>query len=100
MRGGLETVLPRVQEIVGDVRARGDEALLDWSERLDGERPELRVRGARLEAARLDDDVLAAEGQIAVHAAVDVDELWNLLSPLKAAGASSILVLPVERLVP
>ena len=43
---------------------------------------------------------LAAEGQIAVHSAVDVDELWNLLSPLKAAGASSILVLPVERLVP
>jgi ATP phosphoribosyltransferase len=43
---------------------------------------------------------LAAEGQIAVHAAVDVDELWNPLSPLKAAGASSILVLPIERLVP
>lgn len=43
---------------------------------------------------------LAAEGQIAVHAAVDVDEVWNLLAPLKAAGASSILVLPVERLVP
>jgi ATP phosphoribosyltransferase len=43
---------------------------------------------------------LADEGQIAVHAAVDVDELWNLLAPLKAAGASSILVLPVERLVP
>lgn len=43
---------------------------------------------------------LAEEGQIAVHAAVDADDLWNLLSPLKAAGASSILVLPVERLVP
>lgn len=43
---------------------------------------------------------LADEGQIAVHAAVDVDDLWKLLSPLKAAGASSILVLPVERLVP
>jgi ATP phosphoribosyltransferase len=43
---------------------------------------------------------LAAAGQIAVHAAVDVDEVWNLLPPLKAAGASSILVLPVERLVP
>jgi ATP phosphoribosyltransferase len=43
---------------------------------------------------------LADEGQIAVHAAVDVDELWNLLAPLKAAGASSILVLPIERLVP
>ena len=36
----------------------------------------------------------------AVHAAVDADEIWNLLTPLKAAGASSILVLPVERLVP
>ncbi len=43
---------------------------------------------------------LADEGQIAVHAAVDVDQLWSLLSPLKSAGASSILVLPVERLVP
>ena len=43
---------------------------------------------------------LAEEGQIAIHAAVDVDDVWNLLSPLKAAGASSILVLPVERLVP
>jgi ATP phosphoribosyltransferase len=42
---------------------------------------------------------LADPGQIAVHAAVDADEIWNLLAPLKAAGASSILVLPVERLV-
>src|SRR5204862_5166006 len=43
---------------------------------------------------------LAEEGQIAVHAAVDVGEIWSLLPALKAAGASSILVLPVERLVP
>ena len=43
---------------------------------------------------------LADEGQIAVHAAVDVDEVWHLLAPLKQAGASSILVLPVERVVP
>jgi ATP phosphoribosyltransferase len=43
---------------------------------------------------------LAAEGQVAVHAAVDSDDVWNLLPALKAAGASSILVLPVERLVP
>jgi ATP phosphoribosyltransferase len=42
---------------------------------------------------------LAEPGQVAVHAAVDADDLWNLLAPLKAAGASSILVLPVERLV-
>jgi ATP phosphoribosyltransferase len=43
---------------------------------------------------------LAEPGQIAVHAAVDVDDVWDLLAPLKAAGASSILVVPVERLVP
>jgi len=43
---------------------------------------------------------LAEPGQIAVHAAVPVDEIWDLLPPLKAAGASSILVVPVERLVP
>jgi ATP phosphoribosyltransferase len=43
---------------------------------------------------------LADDGQIAVHAAVDVAEIWTVLPALKAAGASSILVLPVERLVP
>jgi ATP phosphoribosyltransferase len=43
---------------------------------------------------------LAEPGQIAVHAAVDADDIWDLLPPLKAAGASSILVVPIERLVP
>jgi ATP phosphoribosyltransferase len=43
---------------------------------------------------------LADEGEIAVHAAVDADDVWSLLPALKAAGASSILVVPVERLVP
>jgi ATP phosphoribosyltransferase len=43
---------------------------------------------------------LADEGQIAVHAAVDVGDIWTLLPALREAGASSILVLPVERLVP
>jgi ATP phosphoribosyltransferase len=43
---------------------------------------------------------LAEPGQIAVHAAVPVDEIWDLLPRLKAVGASSILVVPVERLVP
>jgi len=42
---------------------------------------------------------LAESGQVAVHAAVEADDVWDLLAPLKAAGASSILVLPVERLV-
>ena len=65
MREGLEAVLPRVLEIVGDVRARGDEALLAWTERLDGERPQLRVAQERLGAARLDDEVLAAVRELA-----------------------------------
>jgi len=61
MRGtALDEVLPRVAEIVGDVRSRGDEGLLDWTEQLDGERRALRVAEDELEAARIDDDVLAA----------------------------------------
>jgi ATP phosphoribosyltransferase len=43
---------------------------------------------------------LAEPGKIAVHAAVPADDIWDLLPPLKAAGASSILVVPVERLIP
>jgi histidinol dehydrogenase len=62
----LDDVLPRVAEIVGDVRERGDEALLDWTERLDGERPPLRVAGEQLETARL-----AAEALEAVRALAD-----------------------------
>ena len=42
---------------------------------------------------------LADEGEIAVHAAVEADEIWNLLPVLRDAGATSILVLPIERLV-
>ena len=62
MRGAaLEQLLPRVAEIVDDVRARGDAALLDWTERLDGERPQsLRVPGEALAAAELEPDVLAS----------------------------------------
>lgn len=61
MRGaGLEEALPEAASIVADVRDRGDAALLDWSERLDGERPALRVAAARLASARVGEDVLAA----------------------------------------
>src|SRR5918993_1458177 len=41
---------------------------------------------------------LAEPGHVAVHAAVEADDVWNLLAPLKAAGASSILVLPAALL--
>jgi histidinol dehydrogenase len=70
MRGaGLEEVLPRVAEIVADVRARGDEGLLDWTEQLDGERRALRVPQEQLDAARLDGDVLAAVRALAAAVA-------------------------------
>ena len=42
---------------------------------------------------------LADEGEIAVHAAVDADDVWTLLPILREAGATSILVLPIERLI-
>ena len=42
---------------------------------------------------------LAHEGMIAIHAVVDADAVWSLLPRLKAAGASGILVLPIEKIV-
>jgi ATP phosphoribosyltransferase len=42
---------------------------------------------------------LADEGEIAVHAAVDAGDVWELLPVLRDAGATSILVLPIERLI-
>ena len=43
---------------------------------------------------------LARPGMHAVHAVVDRHQVVELLGPLRAAGASSILVLPIENLVP
>jgi ATP phosphoribosyltransferase len=43
---------------------------------------------------------LAHPGMIAIHAVVGADDVWDLLPRLKAAGASGILVLPIEKLVP
>ncbi|MDA8202743.1 MAG: ATP phosphoribosyltransferase [Chloroflexi bacterium] len=42
---------------------------------------------------------LARGDMVAVHAVVNGDELWGLLGSLKAAGASGILVLPIELLI-
>jgi ATP phosphoribosyltransferase len=41
---------------------------------------------------------LAANGMVAVHALVAAAEVWRLLPQLEAAGASSILIVPVERM--
>ncbi len=43
---------------------------------------------------------LAHKGMIAIHAVVGSDEVWGLLPRLKAAGASGILVLPIEKILP
>jgi ATP phosphoribosyltransferase len=43
---------------------------------------------------------LADPTMIAVHAVVDADKIWALLGPLKAVGATSILVMPIEKLIP
>jgi ATP phosphoribosyltransferase len=43
---------------------------------------------------------LAHTGMIAIHSVVEADAIWGLLPRLRAAGASGILVLPIEKLVP
>lgn len=61
MRRSFDEAIATVSPIVADVRARGDRALLAWTERLDGPRPGgLLVSADRIDAARVDDDVLVA----------------------------------------
>jgi ATP phosphoribosyltransferase len=43
---------------------------------------------------------LAHAGMIAIHSVVGSDDVWGLLPRLKSAGASGILVLPIEKIVP
>jgi ATP phosphoribosyltransferase len=43
---------------------------------------------------------LAHAGMIAIHSVVGADEVWGLLPRLKDAGASGILVLPIEKILP
>lgn len=42
---------------------------------------------------------LAEPGMVAVHALVPAADVWRLLPQLEAAGASSILLVPVERML-
>jgi histidinol dehydrogenase len=62
LRGAaLGEAMTTVAPIVADVRTRGDVALLGWTERLDGPRPDgLRIAPETIEAAVVDDDVLVA----------------------------------------
>jgi histidinol dehydrogenase len=61
VRRSFDEALATVAPIVADVRERGDDALLEWTSRLDGPRPDgIRVPAERVDAARVDDDVLNA----------------------------------------
>ncbi len=61
MRSTFDDALEVVAPIVGDVRARGDAALVEWTGRFDGPRPDgLRVPADRIAAASVEDDVLEA----------------------------------------
>jgi ATP phosphoribosyltransferase len=42
---------------------------------------------------------LAEPGMVAVHALVPAPDVWRLLPKLEAAGASSILLVPIERMI-
>jgi histidinol dehydrogenase len=58
---GLDDAIAVAAPIVADVRDRGDAALLEWTERFDGPRPEgFRVTSAEIAAATVEDDVLEA----------------------------------------
>ncbi len=43
---------------------------------------------------------LAHDDMYAMHSVVDADEMWRVLPALEAAGASAILVLPIEQMIP
>ena len=62
MRGaGLDDAIAVVAPIVADVRDRGDAAVLEWTERFDGPRPDgFRVAQERIDAATVSDEVLDA----------------------------------------
>jgi histidinol dehydrogenase len=62
----LADAIPEAAEIVADVRERGDEAVIEWTERFDGARPaDLRVPVAAIEAAEVEPRFLAAVRRLA-----------------------------------
>jgi histidinol dehydrogenase len=62
----LADAIPEAAEIVADVRERGDEAVIEWTERFDGARPaDLRVPVAAIEAAEVAPRFLAAVRRLA-----------------------------------
>ena len=42
---------------------------------------------------------LSHDGMVAVHSVVDADDMWTVLPRLESAGATAILVLPIEQMI-
>ena len=43
---------------------------------------------------------LAHDHMVAIHSVVDADQVWRVLPELKEVGATGILVLPIDQLIP
>jgi histidinol dehydrogenase len=87
-----------VERILDDVRLRGDAALLDWTEKLDGIRPELRVSAEDLAAAEVAPELLSAlRLAIARVRAFYVQQPAHGFLSHTADGALGQLVRPLSR---
>ena len=42
---------------------------------------------------------LAEENMIAIHSVIPITEFWNIMEQLKEAGASDIVILPIESMI-
>jgi ATP phosphoribosyltransferase len=42
---------------------------------------------------------LTHEGMVAIHSVVESSDVWHVLPKLKEAGASGILVLPIQQVI-
>ena len=68
----------------------------------DAERARRRARpdpDARARLALAERAAARGAGMVALHALVPADDVWRLLPKLEEAGASSILLVPVERMI-
>lgn len=91
-----------VQRILADVRARGDAAVIDWTEKIDGVRlADLRVPAEAIEAAY---DSLDAELRTALHFAAERIRNFHQKQPNQSwldwrasGGALGQMVRPLER---
>ena len=108
-----QAIRAAVRATLDDVRARGELAAIDtmlsaviaargrkylMMNAPSSKLPELERLLPALESPTI--IPLAHTGMIAIHSVVGADEVWGLLPRLKTAGASGILVLPIEKIVP